>query len=164
LFLSTSERERTTPSVGLVIGWMWFPLIRCLKTIFAQIKCEVDGERLRSVDRAYREIRRGTLLVCYPLSQPARKNAHLFPNISMAVLVGDSGLDCEETAKHIRTTTDKVPIIFLTSRIAAKCIGKPPFCLTLGATGLTRATSGPRKNRRPAFRLPHRFYRNKRSA
>jgi CheY-like chemotaxis protein len=46
---------------------------------------------------------------------------HLFPNISMAVLVGDSGLDREEIAKHIRATTDKVPIIFVTSRIAGKC-------------------------------------------
>jgi DNA-binding response OmpR family regulator len=46
---------------------------------------------------------------------------HLFPNISMAVLVDDSELNCEQIAKHIRTTTDKVPIIFLTSRIAGKC-------------------------------------------
>ena len=46
---------------------------------------------------------------------------HLFPNISMAVLVDDSELNCEQIAKYIRTTTDKVPIIFLTSRIAGKC-------------------------------------------
>lgn len=46
---------------------------------------------------------------------------HLFPNISMAVLVGESGLDCDSIAKSIRSATEKVPIIFLTSRIAAKC-------------------------------------------
>jgi len=46
---------------------------------------------------------------------------HLFPNISMVVLVGESGLDCDSIAQHIRSTTDKVPIVFLSNRIAAKC-------------------------------------------
>ena len=46
---------------------------------------------------------------------------HLFPNVSMAVLVGDSGLDCDLIAQNIRNTTDKVPIVFLSGRIAAKC-------------------------------------------
>ena len=46
---------------------------------------------------------------------------HLFPNISMAVLVDDSELNCEQIAKYIRTTIDKVLIIFLTSRIGGKC-------------------------------------------
>lgn len=46
---------------------------------------------------------------------------HLFPNISAAVLVGESGLHCEVIANQIRTTTDKVPIVFLSSRIGAKC-------------------------------------------
>jgi CheY-like chemotaxis protein len=46
---------------------------------------------------------------------------HLFPNISMAVLVGESAIDCGAVAKHIRTATDKVPIVFVSSRIGAKC-------------------------------------------
>lgn len=46
---------------------------------------------------------------------------HLFPNISMAVLVGESSIDCDAVAKHIRTTTDKVPIVFVSGRIGAKC-------------------------------------------
>jgi len=45
----------------------------------------------------------------------------LFPNISMAVLVGESGLDCGALARRIRAATDKIPILFLTGRIAAKC-------------------------------------------
>ena len=45
----------------------------------------------------------------------------LFPNVSMAVLVGESGLDCGSIAKHIRAATDKVPIAFVSGRIAAKC-------------------------------------------
>jgi DNA-binding response OmpR family regulator len=47
---------------------------------------------------------------------------HLFPNVSMAVLVGESGLDCDSIAKHVRDATDKkIPIVFLSSRIAGKC-------------------------------------------
>jgi CheY-like chemotaxis protein len=44
----------------------------------------------------------------------------LFPNISMAVLVGESTIDCDVVAKHIRTT-DKVPIVFISARIGAHC-------------------------------------------
>ncbi len=46
---------------------------------------------------------------------------HLFQNVSMAVLVGDSGLNCDLIAQSIRNTTDKIPIVFLSGRIAAKC-------------------------------------------
>lgn len=45
---------------------------------------------------------------------------HLFPNVSVAVLVGEDGIDCEAVAKHIRSTTDKIPLIYITGRIAAK--------------------------------------------
>ena len=46
---------------------------------------------------------------------------HLFPNISMAILVGESAIDCDAVAKHIRRTTDKVPIVFVTGRIGGRC-------------------------------------------
>ena len=46
---------------------------------------------------------------------------HLFPNVSMAVLVGDDGIDCDAIAKHIKTSTDKIPVVFLTARIGGKC-------------------------------------------
>jgi CheY-like chemotaxis protein len=46
---------------------------------------------------------------------------HLFPNVSMAVLVGDEEIDCDAIAKHIRGATDKIPIVFLTARIGGKC-------------------------------------------
>ena len=39
----------------------------------------------------------------------------------MAVLVGESAIDCDAVAKHIRTTTDKVPIVFVSARIGAQC-------------------------------------------
>ena len=46
---------------------------------------------------------------------------HLFPNVSMAVLVGDDGIDCDAIAKHIKGSTDKIPVVFLTARIGGKC-------------------------------------------
>ena len=46
---------------------------------------------------------------------------HLFANISMAVLVGESSIDRDMFAKHIRTTAEKIPIVFASARIGAKC-------------------------------------------
>ena len=46
---------------------------------------------------------------------------HWFPNISMAVLVGDDGIDCETIAAHIKGTIDRIPIVFLTARIGGRC-------------------------------------------
>ena len=48
---------------------------------------------------------------------------HRFPNISAAVLVGDSIIDCDAVAGQIKGTTDskKVPIVFLSPRIGGMC-------------------------------------------
>jgi DNA-binding response OmpR family regulator len=46
---------------------------------------------------------------------------HLFPNISVAVLAGSNGVDCDAIARAIRMATDKVPIVFLHPQMAAKC-------------------------------------------
>ncbi len=45
---------------------------------------------------------------------------HLFPNISAAVLADGEGLDCRRIASTIKTATDRVPIICLSPRVAAK--------------------------------------------
>lgn len=37
----------------------------------------------------------------------------LFPNINAAVLVNDETMKCDEIAAHIRSVTDKVPVIGL---------------------------------------------------
>jgi hypothetical protein len=39
----------------------------------------------------------------------------------MAVLVGDDGIDCDAIAKHMKGSTDKLPIVFLTARIGGRC-------------------------------------------
>ena len=46
---------------------------------------------------------------------------HLFPNISMAILVGDDGIDCDAVAGHLKNTTDKIPVVFLSARIGGMC-------------------------------------------
>jgi hypothetical protein len=48
---------------------------------------------------------------------------HLFPNISAAVLVGDSIIDCDAIAGQIKGTTEarKVSIVFLSPRIGGIC-------------------------------------------
>ena len=46
---------------------------------------------------------------------------HLFPNISMAILVGDDGIDCDVVAGHLKNTTDKIPVVFLSARIGGLC-------------------------------------------
>jgi hypothetical protein len=38
---------------------------------------------------------------------------HLFPNITAAILAGESKIDCDKVASIIKTATKKVPIIYL---------------------------------------------------
>lgn len=47
---------------------------------------------------------------------------HMFPNISAAVLVGESVVNCGAVADQIKGTADhKIPVLYLTPRIGAKC-------------------------------------------
>ena len=47
---------------------------------------------------------------------------NMFPNISAAVLVGESVIDCDTVADRIKgTVNDKVPIVFLSARIGGMC-------------------------------------------
>jgi hypothetical protein len=48
---------------------------------------------------------------------------HLFPNISMAILVHGKQIDCEKIADGIKAATDKVPIIYISTLIGGECKG-----------------------------------------
>jgi hypothetical protein len=37
---------------------------------------------------------------------------HLFPNISMGILVGDDGIDCDVVAGHLKNSTDKIAVVW----------------------------------------------------
>jgi CheY-like chemotaxis protein len=45
----------------------------------------------------------------------------MFPNVNVAVLVMDGGIDCELVARSIKQVTTKIPIVATSSRIAQKC-------------------------------------------
>jgi hypothetical protein len=45
----------------------------------------------------------------------------LFPNISASVLVGAESIDCDQIAQHIKRSNDKIPVIFLETKIGAIC-------------------------------------------
>lgn len=46
---------------------------------------------------------------------------HLFPNVSAAILVGESTIDCGKVASAIKGATDKVPIIYLHGSVGGRC-------------------------------------------
>ena len=46
---------------------------------------------------------------------------HLFPNVSMAVLVGCTKIDCDDVARAMKDATDKLPVVFLSMSIGAIC-------------------------------------------
>ncbi len=45
----------------------------------------------------------------------------LFPNISAAIVVGSNTVNCELVARHIKTATDKVPVVFLAQMAGSVC-------------------------------------------
>ena len=47
---------------------------------------------------------------------------HLFPNLTVAILAGESQIDCEKVGSTIKGATDKVPIIYLHGSIGGRCI------------------------------------------
>jgi len=46
---------------------------------------------------------------------------HFFPNISAAVLVGETVIDCDKVASAIKNATDKVCIIYLHGSVGGRC-------------------------------------------
>ena len=45
----------------------------------------------------------------------------LFPNVSAAILVGESTIECDRAASVIKKATDKVPIIYLHGSVGGRC-------------------------------------------
>jgi CheY-like chemotaxis protein len=46
---------------------------------------------------------------------------HLFPKVSLAILVEQDEINCDEIAKHLKSATPKLPIIFVGARIGSIC-------------------------------------------
>jgi CheY-like chemotaxis protein len=45
----------------------------------------------------------------------------LFPNVSTAVLVGESTIDCDKVASAIKTSSEKIPVIYLHGSLGGRC-------------------------------------------
>jgi hypothetical protein len=48
---------------------------------------------------------------------------HMFPNISLAILVGGIEVDCEAIANGIKTATNKIPVVYISALIGGVCKG-----------------------------------------
>lgn len=46
---------------------------------------------------------------------------HLFPNVSAAILVGESSIDCDKVGSYIQKATEKVPIVYLHGSMGGRC-------------------------------------------
>lgn len=46
---------------------------------------------------------------------------HLFPNVSAAILVGESAIDCDKIGSSIKTATEKVPVVYLHASVGGRC-------------------------------------------
>jgi CheY-like chemotaxis protein len=81
---------------------------------------EPEPEQALSVRKLVLETGKFNVLTAHS-NREALDIFHLFPNISAAVLVGDSNIDCAEIGKHIKSATNKVHIIYLHASIGGRC-------------------------------------------
>jgi DNA-binding response OmpR family regulator len=82
---------------------------------------EQEPKQALSVRKLMLETAKFNVLTAHS-SREALDLFHLFPNVSMAVLVSDDGaIDCEHVAQQIKNATDKVPIVVLSHRIGGIC-------------------------------------------
>ncbi len=80
---------------------------------------ESEPEQALSVRKLVLETAKFNVLTAHS-TREAIDLFRLFPNISAAVLADGEGLDCGRIASTIKRATDKVPVICLSARIAAK--------------------------------------------
>jgi hypothetical protein len=81
---------------------------------------EPEPEQALSVRKLVLETGKFNVLTAHS-NREALDVFQLFPNVSAAVLVGDTNIDCEGIGKHIKSTTDKIAIIHLHASIGGRC-------------------------------------------
>lgn len=85
---------------------------------------------------------------------------HMFPNISGAVLVGESHIDCEKVGSIIKRATDKVPVIYLHASVGGRCSGADHHLSSHEPEGLlelARSLFGNPRTEEPAERDTERY-------
>ena len=81
---------------------------------------EPEPEQALSVRKLVLETGKFNVLTAHS-SREALDIFHLFPNISAAILVGDTEINCNDVGKHIKSATNKIPIIYLHASIGGHC-------------------------------------------
>jgi CheY-like chemotaxis protein len=81
---------------------------------------EPEPEQALSVRKLVLETGKFNVLTAHS-SREALDIFHLFPNISAAILVGDTDINCSDVARHIKSATNNPPIIYLHASIGGHC-------------------------------------------
>jgi len=81
---------------------------------------EPEPEQALSVRKLVLETGKFNVLTAHS-NREALDMFQLFPNISGAILVGNSTIDCNEVGKHIKSAANKIPIIYLHASIGGRC-------------------------------------------
>lgn len=81
---------------------------------------EPEPEQALSVRKLVLETGKFNVLTAHS-NREALDIFQLFPDISAAILVGDSHIDCNHVGKHIKSATDKIPVIYLHASIGGRC-------------------------------------------
>jgi CheY-like chemotaxis protein len=81
---------------------------------------EPEPEQALSVRKLVLETGKFNVLTAHS-NREALDMFQLFPNISGAILVGNSTIDCNEVGKYIKSAANKIPIIYLHASIGGRC-------------------------------------------
>jgi CheY-like chemotaxis protein len=81
---------------------------------------EPEPEQALSVRKLVLETGKFNVLTAHS-SREALDIFHLFPKVSAAILVGDTEINCNDVGKHIKSATNKIPIIYLHASIGGHC-------------------------------------------
>lgn len=81
---------------------------------------EIEPNQALSVRKLVLESAKFNVLTAHSTGE-ALDIFHMFPNVNVAVLVMDGGIDCELVARSIKQVTTKIPIVATSARIAQKC-------------------------------------------
>jgi CheY-like chemotaxis protein len=82
---------------------------------------EPEPEQALSVRKLVLETGKFNVLTAHS-NREALDIFQLFPNVSAAVLVGSTNIDCDDLGKHIKSSTNNnIPIIHLHASIGGRC-------------------------------------------
>lgn len=88
----------------------------------AVLVAEPEPEQALSVRKLVLETAKFNVLTAHS-TEEALEMARLFPNISSAILVYDSHIDCEAIARTLNRQSKKIPVVAVVPQLAHRCGG-----------------------------------------